>query len=159
MIIPITFIEATTVLAHMVFSKFRASLFKPSSVWHVITPSKLYISLEGGSHSAVESFTKNWYSSICCVIPGAFLNFQSVSPSSWSVLIKAWLSFDSLKVFRTIISAGTLQFFFNWIISPTNKSDADFSSILKFFLSGVGTNTSTLVEFVFLSWILLLISS
>ena len=82
MTIPITFIEATTVLAHIVFSKLRASLFVPSSVELEITPSKLYINFEGGSHSAYELLVKKLISLICCVIPGAFLNFQSVSPSN-----------------------------------------------------------------------------
>ena len=77
-----TFKEATTVLAHIVFSKLSGSFFCPSSVLQLITPSKLYISLDGGSHSVYPSLVKKFISSICCVIPGAFLNFQSVSPSS-----------------------------------------------------------------------------
>ena len=58
-IIPMIFWEATTVLAHIVFSKFNGSfLTSPSTVLHLTTPSKLYINLEGGSHSATFPFEK-----------------------------------------------------------------------------------------------------
>ena len=73
--------------------------------------------------------------------------------------MKAWLSSDSLKVFNTIISAGTLEFFFNSIISPTNKSEACFFILSTPSLFDEGTKTSIVVEFVLLSCILLLISS
>ena len=93
-------------------------------------------------------------------IPGAFLNFQSVSPSSWSVLIKAWFSSESLYVFNTMISAGTLLSLFNSMISPMVKSAAFFSCLINFFWSSSDNfNVVINVELICLSCILLLISS
>ena len=63
----------------MVFSKLSGSL---CPFFNLNIPSKLYINLEGAPHSIFASKFIKSISSIFCVISGAFLNFQSVSPSN-----------------------------------------------------------------------------
>lgn len=100
--------EATTVLAHMVFSMLSGSSRLCWTLWKLALPMKLWMSFCGFSAKTDASRDSRSSSAANFWVSGtAIRSFQSVSPSSWSVRMKQDPD-DSVVRSRTM-SAGTRQ--------------------------------------------------